>query len=209
MGKDKQIKTTADLEAILANVSFKNTSLDFKWTFEVLPIIQPRPATVIGAPALTGWFVQVAFERPDTQTGKIGIGRGRKELVEVGAWESGVVKTCWLLVELVVRHELMEAFHYMGVRIFNPHNSVHDLASIQTPDPAPVYVPKFKEGDLLICETLPRTVVNGLIEGSQYRAAKDSFLSSYDDDVVELERNELNEVGVCYPVKYFRLMGTN
>ena len=38
------------------------------------------------------------------------------------------MKTCWLLAELIVRHELMEAFLYQGVRIFDPHHSVAELS---------------------------------------------------------------------------------
>lgn len=119
---DKQINDIETLTAILAGISFKNSSLDFKWKFEV---------TECRDPDSPGWFVNVAFERPDTETGQIGIGRGRKEFIAKGSWESGAVKTGWLLVELVVRHELMEAFRYLDKRIFNPHNSVHALASIQ------------------------------------------------------------------------------
>jgi hypothetical protein len=48
-----------------------------------------------------------------------------------GATLSGVVKTAWLLVELMVRHELMEGFRFDDSRIFNPHNSVLDLATVQ------------------------------------------------------------------------------
>jgi len=126
MSKDKQIFTEKELRSVLDDVTFENTSLDFKWKFEIEPI-----SSGLDLSPTLGWFVNVAFERPDTFTGQIGIGRGRKELVQVGAWESGIVKTCWLLVELVVRHELMEAFHWKGKRIFNPHNSIYDLASIQ------------------------------------------------------------------------------
>lgn len=117
---EKQIYTEQDLQDVLNDISFVNTSLDFKWQFEAAPVRSP-----------IGWFVNVAFERPDTITGEVGIGRGRMEYIPLGAWESSVVKTCWLLVELVVRHELMEAFHWKGKRIFNPHNSVYALASIQ------------------------------------------------------------------------------
>src|SRR5262245_31372809 len=119
---DIQVTDPETLERVLADITFRNTSLDFRWRFEVADCNDPdRP----------GWFVNVAFERPDTDTGLVGTGRGRAEFVAKGAWESGVVKTGWLLVELVVRHELMEAFRYRGKRIFNPHNSVHALASIQ------------------------------------------------------------------------------
>lgn len=120
--KEMQVKTTEDLEAILRDITMENTSLDFKWRFEVAECADMRSP---------GWFVNAAFERPDTETGVIGIGRGRKEFVAVGTTLSGVVKTCWLVIELVIRHELMEGFRWNGVRIFNPHNSVQALASIQ------------------------------------------------------------------------------
>lgn len=112
----------AMLEGVLSEISFQNTCLDFKWQFEITPNNDPNNP---------GWFVNVAFQRPDTHTGEIGTGRGRKEFIAKGAYQSGIVKTGWLLVELVVRHELMEGFHWRGKRVFNPHNSVHSLASIQ------------------------------------------------------------------------------
>lgn len=31
---------------------------------------------------------------------------------------------------VIVRHELMEAFHWEGHRVFNPHNTIGQLASI-------------------------------------------------------------------------------
>lgn len=119
--RDQQISDRESLQKVLDSITMENTSLDFNWKFEVISCNDADSP---------GWFVNVAFERPDTNTGEIGVGRGRKEFVPVGTTESGVVKTCWLLMELVVRHELMEAFHWQGKRIFNPHNSVHALASI-------------------------------------------------------------------------------
>lgn len=107
------------LRSILSDVSMQNSSLDFHWKFEVEPLEG------------IGWFISVTFSRPDTLTGVLGIGRGRRELVTFGATESNIVKTCWLLIELVVKHELMEGFRWNGKRIFNPHNSVYVLASIQ------------------------------------------------------------------------------
>lgn len=104
-----------------------NTALDFKWKFIVEKIVANDALSA----TIDGWFVSVQFERPDTKTGVIGIGQGRREFVAIGTTESGVVKTCWLLIELVIKHELMEAFHWRGKRIFNPHNSIYDLAKIQ------------------------------------------------------------------------------
>ena len=75
-----------------------------------------------------GWHVRFTFARPDTVTGEMGRGAGRWEFVPFGAWESSVVKTCWLLLELLVRHELMESFQYRGVKLFDPHKTVEALA---------------------------------------------------------------------------------
>lgn len=115
------VQTKAQLHAVLDQISFAPScvSLEWKWQVEELRL---------QSGVLRGWFVNTTFSRPDTHTGKIGTGIGRKELVEFGASTSAVVKTCWLLVELIVRHELMEAFLYQGIRIFNPHNTVDELA---------------------------------------------------------------------------------
>lgn len=75
-----------------------------------------------------GWRIRFSFVRPDTTTGEMARGHGRWEFVDIETSESTVVKTCWLLLELLVRHELMEAFHYGGVRVFDPHRSIDDLA---------------------------------------------------------------------------------
>lgn len=116
--KEPVIYTDDQLRLVLKRISFVNTVLDFKWDFEI-------------DRALCGWLVAVTFERPDTITGEIGRGRGRQEFIRSGTSLSGVVKTAWLLVELLIRHELMEGFRFDGVRIFNPHNSVLDLADLQ------------------------------------------------------------------------------
>lgn len=116
------VNSEGELAKVLADISFVHTVLDFKWKFEYKPVrIESRDA----------WLVWVSFERPDTITGEVGRGRGRDEIVWQGATVSGVVKTCWVLVELMVRHELMEGFRWKNKRIFNPHNSVFALASLQ------------------------------------------------------------------------------
>lgn len=117
------VKNYDTLKSIIDEISMKNTSLDFRWKFVIQECSDENHQ---------GWFIYVAFERPDTETNQIGIGRSRKEYVAKGTTESGVVKTCWLLIELTIRHELMEGFRYKNVRIFNPHNSVEKLMSIQS-----------------------------------------------------------------------------
>lgn len=116
------IENLTDLERALARVSFVNSVLDFKWRFEIDNMITGLDK---------GWLVWVTFERPDTNTGVVGRGRSRSELVWKGSYYSSVVKTAWLLLELTIRHELMEGFRFDDQRIFNPHNSVFDLADLQ------------------------------------------------------------------------------
>jgi hypothetical protein len=119
--EDKLMQTTADLRAVLDGVGFAPSCLDMGWAWEIEELVAPD-----GAPK--GWLVNTTFQRPDTHTGVVGTGRGRKEFIPVGTTESGAVKTAWLLAELIVRHELMEAFLYRGVRIFDPHHTVEELS---------------------------------------------------------------------------------
>lgn len=119
---ERTITTANELNDVLTEITMTNTSLDFHWAFEVRECKDSE---------MPGFFVRVGFERPDTNTNAIGIGYGRWEHIALGATISGAVKTAWLLIELVVRHELMEAFRWRDKRIFNPHNSIESLASIQ------------------------------------------------------------------------------
>ena len=133
------IVTTEQLTNTLSRVSLVNTVLDFKWKFEFKPCVVQFSSKEIRlgkhpveiTEERRGWLVWVSFERPDTITGNVGRGRGRDEIVWSGTTLSGVVKTGYVLVELMVRHELMEGFRFDNSRIFNPHNSVLDLAKVQ------------------------------------------------------------------------------
>lgn len=119
---ERQVLDDATLREVLNDVTMQNSALDFHWRFEVQPF------------GMFGWLVNVNFRRPDTSTGVMGTGRSRNEIITFGASESSVVKTCWLLIELTIRHELLESFRWKGKRIFNPHNTVSELASLQGPN---------------------------------------------------------------------------
>lgn len=121
MADEKLMQTAADLRAVFEQVSFAPSCVNMGWTWEIEELTN-ADGTV------KGWLVNTTFQRPDTFTGVFGTGRGRQEYVARGTTESGTVKTAWLLAELIVRHELMEAFLYRGVRIFNPHHSVDELS---------------------------------------------------------------------------------
>lgn len=117
-----KIETDAALRGVLAGITFgpSGVMLDrmaLRWEVDRI---------MLGSGE--GWRVRCTFMRPDTTTGEMGRGAGRWEIVERSSEESSVVKTCWLLLELLVRHELMEAFLYRGARIFDPHKTVTQLA---------------------------------------------------------------------------------
>ena len=115
------IENAEQLRAVLDQISFAPSCVHMGWQWQIEELR-------LQSGDLRGWLVNTTFRRPDTHTGEIGVGAGRKELVAFGVSESAVVKTCWLLAELIVRHELMEAFLYQGVRIFNPHHSIAELS---------------------------------------------------------------------------------
>jgi hypothetical protein len=118
---EPRIETEQALRAVLDQITFAPSCVDMGWAWQIEELR-------LADGKLRGWLVNTTFRRPDTHSGEIGIGTGRQELVAYGASESAVVKTAWLLAELIVRHELMEAFLYKGVRIFNPHHTVEELS---------------------------------------------------------------------------------
>lgn len=79
-------------------------------------------------PTINGFLIRVGFWRPDANSGSMGEGFGRWMRVPATSDEGGVVKTAYVCIDLVVRHEMMEAFLYKGKRVFDPHKSIDDLA---------------------------------------------------------------------------------
>jgi hypothetical protein len=75
-----------------------------------------------------GWLVSTTFQRPDTNTSEVSRGEGRQWFIAKGTTESGVVKTAWLAAKQIVEHELMEAFRYLGSRVFDPHKTIYELS---------------------------------------------------------------------------------
>ena len=134
MSAERNIYSTCELEEVLAQITFENSALNLQWQYHckrvmLTPVSEPYTET--DRRREVGWKVWCSFERPDTNTGQVSRGRGRDELIMAGATVSSVVKTAWLLVELLVKHELMEGFRWRGARIFNPHNTVEALAGLQ------------------------------------------------------------------------------
>lgn len=113
----KTIETRADLQAALARIAFAPSCIGLeKADLE----FEARDET-------HGWSVRLTFTRPDTTTGVAGRGAGRWEMIDVGISVTGAIKTCWLLLELLVRHELMESFLVDEIRVFDPHKTLSEL----------------------------------------------------------------------------------
>jgi len=62
----------------------------------------------------------------------MGTGFGRDYTAPLDTSEKGLVMTAWLAFEQIVKHEMMESFLYKGVRLFNPHKSLEELAYPET-----------------------------------------------------------------------------
>jgi hypothetical protein len=77
-----------------------------------------------------GWLLQVVFEGPDSETGKVEVQRCRKWYVSSHACRSEVVRTAWKAVVAAVEHETAESFRYDGVSIFSPHIDPDALVTV-------------------------------------------------------------------------------
>lgn len=114
--------TREEIESQLARVTLAPTVLFDEWRFEAVP----AKVEILLPPDFywTGWFIRLAFRRPDTQTGTVDWGYGRWEWVSDDATPDSVLKTGYLLFDLIVRHEMMEAYLVDSARVFNPHRSL-------------------------------------------------------------------------------------
>lgn len=124
---ESTIDTNAELATLLHKIRFAPSGIHFSWKFEAekVYVLNGR------GPSMKGWLVNTTFTRPDTNTGVMSDGKSRQEFIPLGASESAVVKTCFLLCRLTAEHEIWEAFTYEGIRPFDPHNGVRELMSLQ------------------------------------------------------------------------------
>lgn len=108
-------KTLEQVQEVLKKVEFAPSCLNLDYQWEVKETQE-------------GFLIRCSFTRPETYSGEVGRGFGRWMHIGKTSSDSAIVKTAWLCLELVVKHELLEGFMYRGVRIFNPHKSCKDLA---------------------------------------------------------------------------------
>lgn len=114
--------TRTEIEAALKRVSFRPSCIDMGWEWEVREVFDVDHCTA-------GFELRTTFQRPDTNTGKVAKGFGRWWHMPHDIRIDGVIKTAFAACELILKHELMEAFLYNEDRIFNPHHNLHDLCA--------------------------------------------------------------------------------
>lgn len=127
----QNVLTVPELRNILNNITFAPSCVDFSWGWEITEIEgvgynnESNPKESVKT---RGFLINTTFKRPDTNTGIIGIGKGRRMWIEDTASETSVVMTAWVCIKLIVEHELLESYLYKGAKILNPHKSLGELA---------------------------------------------------------------------------------
>lgn len=111
---DNRRQSLISVKAVVSRVSFRG------WKFHV---------GTLG----DGYYVQVQFEGPDTDTGETMLIKGAKHYVSSYCIDDEIVKRCWVAVEAALKHEAMEEFKLDGVAPFHPHNDVFALADPNFP----------------------------------------------------------------------------
>jgi len=118
------------LREILNQISFIKSCIDFDWGWEIKEIGGQywTDNDPFAKGPIQGFLINTTFKRPDINTGVVGVGRGREMWISANASRESVVMTAWVCVELIVKHETMEAFTFGGAKILNPHKSLDELA---------------------------------------------------------------------------------
>lgn len=113
-----------EIKDVLSKVSFSPSNLDMGWDWDIKPT---KIFDDSGVMIEKGFSIRTTFMRPDVNTGEMDKGYGRWMFIPENVSVDGLVKTAWVCAELIVKHELMEAFLYEKSRIFDPHKSISDL----------------------------------------------------------------------------------
>lgn len=72
-------------------------------------------------------FIQVVCERPDSITGKPGVGKGGKMYLSPHMVDGEVVRKAFQAILAYEEHEAREFFRYKGAQVFGPHIHIDAL----------------------------------------------------------------------------------
>ncbi len=133
---DAPINSIEGIEKTLRQLTFAPSCVDMAWGWKVEAIFTQGATgvTVDGVTAYqaipAGFRFCTTFRRPDRKTGEISVGFGRWWEVPLDTTVSAVVKSAFKAAMLILEHELMESFKWKNARVFDPHNTVQELASL-------------------------------------------------------------------------------
>ncbi len=120
--------TLRGVRDVLARIKLTPSCIDMGWKWEV-DFSYGKKVDGGDGILIRGYLIRTTFRRPDRTTGVIGTGYGGWHFVPVDADATTVVKRAYVAMEAILRHELMEAVHYDGDRIFDPHHDLSDLSA--------------------------------------------------------------------------------
>lgn len=140
---DPAVVSLFDIERILRDeLDFAPSCVDMDWKWEAEKVFTTTTTGVnrsvtdqygtMHAVDHTGYRIRTNFKRPDRETGEVGRGWGGWHELRLDTTESAVVKRAFVAMRDILIHELMEAFLWKGARVLDPHNTVRELASIQS-----------------------------------------------------------------------------
>tara|TARA_R110000772_G_scaffold2410_4_gene8509 strand:- start:13748 stop:14821 length:1074 start_codon:yes stop_codon:yes gene_type:complete len=131
-----------EIREILDKISFAPSNLDMGWSWDIkLTKIYEDSGVVLER----GFSIRTTFMRPDINSGEIERGYGRWMYVPENISTDGLVKTAWVCAELIVKHELMEAFLYESKKIFDPHKNLKDLQYNSVKEPLVIKTRTFEK----------------------------------------------------------------
>lgn len=115
--------TIQEVREVLDRIKVKPGSpTDWAWAFDVRQVSHLEDA---------GFILYATFLREDTNTGVFGVGNSRAEYLSPDCSVEAIIKTAWVVYDMTVRHESMEAFLVDDYRLFDPHASVDELIGFQ------------------------------------------------------------------------------
>ncbi len=123
--------TLDEVRGILSRVTFPPSSVNLDWAWKVKRAVFLADLLDDDDERDTsgGFFLlRVSFCRLDRSPPyeSKASGCGRWWQLDEGSDEIGVINTAYLACKRILEHELLEAFHYEGVRLFDPHHTVDD-----------------------------------------------------------------------------------
>lgn len=121
-----------ELEAILADIKI----FDRKFIVTPVTVYPWSEATHELRPVLVlGWHLQVCYDEPDVDTGKVELQKSREWFVSETATETDVVDTAFAAVMRSYDHVVKEHFTYKGLRIYSPHFTIAQRLAMAVPCP--------------------------------------------------------------------------